>query len=136
MEIQPYLMFEGRCDEAIAFYGQAIGAEVKMLMRFADMPRRPDEPAPQAPPDKVMHARLQVGDAVLLMSDGRCTGQPSFHGVALTLTAADPAEAERRFAALSDGGQVTMPLGKTFFSSAFGMVTDRFGVMWMIYVGG
>jgi len=133
MEIQPYLFFDGRCDEAIAFYRQALGAQQVMLMRFKDCP----EPgmAPPGSEDKVMHARLQVGDATLLLSDGRATGQPNFQGFALSVLAPDVATAEQRFAALSEGGEVRMPLGKTFFSPAFGMVADRFGVTWMVYVG-
>lgn len=132
MEIQPYLFLDGRCDEAIAFYREALGAEQVMLMRFKDAP----DPA-MAPPDsadKVMHARLTIGGATLLMSDGRCAGQPNFQGFALSITAPDVAAAEQRFAALSDGGNVQMPLAETFFSPRFGMLTDRFGVMWMVYV--
>ncbi len=135
MQIQPYLFFDGRCEEAIAFYRSALGAEVTMLMRFKDGP----EPHGQGmiPPgaeDKVMHASLRIGDTTVLASDGRCLGRPSFQGFSLSLTAADDAEAERLFTSLADGGQVQMPLAKTFFSSRFGMVADRFGVAWMIYV--
>ena len=102
-----------------------------MLMRFKDSP----EPASHGGEDKVMHASLRIGDTTVLVSDGRCSGQLSFEGFALSLTVANDAEAERLFAALGNGGQVQMPLAKTFFSSKFGMVTDRFGVLWMIYVG-
>jgi PhnB protein len=130
MQIQPYLFYNGRCDEAIDFYRAAIGAEVTMLMRFKDGP----EPTSHGVEEKVMHASLRIGDATLLVSDGRCNGQLSFQGFALSLTVPDDAEAERLFAALGDGGQVQMPLTKTFFSSTFGMVADRFGVLWMIYV--
>jgi PhnB protein len=137
MQVQPYLFFDGRCEEAIDFYKSALGAEVTMLMRFKDNP----EPAQQgcaggAPPpgDKVMHASLRIGDSTVMASDGMCAGQPSFQGVSLTLTASDEAQAERLFAALGDGGQVQMPLAKTFFSPRFGMVADRFGVSWMIFV--
>lgn len=132
MAIQPYLFFDGRCDEAIAFYQSALGAEVGMLMRFKDAP----EPGMVSPgsEDKVMHASLRVGDTWMLASDGRCTGQPNFQGFALSLTVLDAAEAERLFAALADGGEVRMPLAKTFFSPSFGMVADRFGVAWMVYV--
>ncbi len=132
MQIQPYLIFEGRCDEAIAFYRSAVGAEVTMLMRFKDSP----EPC-MAPPgleDKVMHASLRIGESTVLASDGRCQGPPSFRGISLSLTVPSEAEAERLFGALSDGGQVEMPLTKTFFSPSFGMVADRFGVSWMIHV--
>jgi PhnB protein len=131
MQVQPYLNFDGRCEEAIEFYRAALGAEVTMLMRFKDAP--PD-PRMTAPPDKVMHANLRIGESTVLASDGRCQGRPNFQGVSLSLTVANEAEAERRFAALSDGGQVQMPLTKTFFSPRFGMLADRFGVSWMIYV--
>jgi PhnB protein len=130
MQIQPYLFYNGRCEEAIDFYRTAVGAEVTMLMRFKDSP----EPTSHGVEEKVMHASLRIGDATVLLSDGRCTGQLSFQGFALSLTVADDAEAERLFAALGDGGQVQMPLTKMFFSSKFGMVADRFGVSWMIYV--
>jgi PhnB protein len=134
MQIQPYLFFDGRCEEAIDFYRRALGAEVTMLMRFKEMPDPQPGSIPPGAEDKVMHASLQIGGTMLLASDGHCQGQASFQGFALSLTAADDAEAKRLFAALSDGGQVQMPLGKTFFSSQFGMVADRFGVSWMVYV--
>lgn len=130
VQIQPYLFYDGRCDEAIEFYRAAVGAEVTMLMRFKDSP----EPASHGDPDKVMHASLRIGETTVLMSDGQCKGQLSFQGFALSLTAANDAEAERAFTALSDGGRVQMPLAKTFFSSKFGMLADRFGVLWMVYV--
>jgi PhnB protein len=106
-----------------------------MLMRFKDSPDPP--PPGMVPPggeNKVMHAALRIGDAMVLASDGRCSGQPSFQGFALSLTAANEAEANRLFASLAEGGQVQMPLAKTFFSPRFGMVADRFGVSWMVYV--
>ena len=135
MQVQPYLFFDGRCEEAIEFYRNTLGAEVTMLMRFKDSPE-PQQPGmiPPGAEDKVMHANLQIGDSTLMASDGRCLGQPSFQGFALSLTAPDDAEAERLFAALADGGQVQMPMSKTFFSSRFGMVADRFGVGWMVIV--
>jgi PhnB protein len=132
MQVQPYLFFDGRCDEALEFYQGALGAEVTMLMRFKDSPDPGSCPA--GAQDKVMHASLRIGDSTVLASDGRCQGRPSFEGFALSLTASDDAEAERLFAALGAGGQVQMPLAKTFFASRFGMVADRFGVPWMIYV--
>ncbi len=135
MQVQPYLFFDGRCEEAVEFYRSALGAEVVMLMRFKDSPDPP--PPGMVPPgaeNKVMHAALRVGDAMVLASDGRCLGQPSFQGFALSLTAANDAEANRVFASLAEGGQVQMPLAKTFFSPRFGMVADRFGVSWMVYV--
>ena len=131
MQIQPYLFFDGRCDEAIELYQRVLGAKVNMLMRFKDSP---DPAMAHGNPDKVMHGSLQIGDSMVLASDGHCQGQPSFHGFALSLTAADDAEAKRRFEALADGGQVQVPMAKTFFASSFGMVADRFGVGWMVYV--
>ena len=130
MQIQPYLFLEGRCDEAIEFYRSTLGAEVTMLMRFKDSP----EPASHGDEDKVMHANLRIGETTVLVSDGRCLGSPKFQGFALSLTVPNESEAERLFAALGDGGQVQMPMTKTFFSPRFGMVADRFGVSWMIYV--
>ena len=131
MNVQPYLFFDGRCEEAIAFYRRAIGAEVQMLMRWKDMPEPRQQPQP-VPDDKIMHAHLKIGDSSVLASDGRCRGQPNFQGFALSLTAKDDTEAARLFAALADGGQVEMPLAKTFFASSFGMLSDRFGITWMV----
>ena len=131
MQVQPYLFYNGRCDEAIEFYRTAVGAEVVMLMRFKDSP----EPTSHGDADKVMHATVRIGDTTVHVSDGRCSGQLDFQGFALSLTVRSDAEAERFFAALGDGGQVQVPLAKTFFSSKFGMLTDRFGVLWMVYVG-
>jgi PhnB protein len=135
MQVQPYLFFDGKCEEAIEFYRRTVGAEVTMLMRFKDSPE-PQQPGmcPPGAEDKVMHASIRIGDTTILASDGRCTGKPSFQGFALSLTVPDEAKAERLFGAIADGGQVQMPLTKTFFSPRFGMVADRFGVSWMIYV--
>jgi len=130
--LQPYLSFEGRCEEAIEFYRHALGAEVTMLMRFSENPE-PGGCAPAAG-DKVMHASLRIGEATLLLSDGRCGGQPAFQGFGLSLAVANEAEADRLFTALAEGGEVQMPLSKTFFSPRFGMVADRFGVCWMVIV--
>ena len=135
MQIQPYLFFDGRCEEAIEFYKSRLGAKVEMLMRYKESPE-PPQPGTMPPgsEDKVMHSSLRIGDAVLMASDGHCAGKPSFQGFSLSLTARDEAEADRLFGALADGGQVQMPLGKTFFSPRFGMVADRFGVSWMVIV--
>jgi PhnB protein len=135
MQVQPYLFFDGRCEEAIEFYRSALGAEVTMLMRFKDSPE-PPQPGmvPPGSEDKVMHSSFRIGDTTVMASDGRAQGRPSFQGFSLSLTVLDDGEAERLFAALADGGQVQMPLTKTFFSSRFGMVADRFGVSWMIVV--
>jgi PhnB protein len=132
MAIQPYLFFDGRCEEAIEFYKRALGAELTMMMRFKDSPE-PHTCAP-VPGDKVMHAQFAVGGSTILASDGRSEGKTKFEGFALSLTVRTEADAERLFNALADGGQVQMPLAKTFFSPKFGMVADRFGVGWMIYV--
>jgi PhnB protein len=135
MQVQPYLFFDGRCEEAVEFYRSAVGAEMTMLMRFKDSPDPCEHSmVPPGAGDKVMHMSFRIGETTVLASDGQCLGQPSFQGFALSLTVPDDAEAERLFAALADGGQVQMPLTKTFFASRFGMVADRFGASWMIYV--
>ena len=132
MQVQPYLFFDGRCDEALDFYKKAVGAEVRHVMRWKD---NPDPGACNAAnKDKVMHADVKIGDATVLASDGMCEGKPEFKGFALTLAVKSEAEADKLFAALSDGGQVTQPLIKTFFSPKFGMVQDKFGVGWMVLV--
>jgi PhnB protein len=134
MKLEPYLFFNGRCEEAIAFYQKALGAEVTMLMR---MNEAPDPPPPGAIPEgfesKIMHASLRIGEMNLMVSDGNSDMQPSFKGFCLSLGVNDVAEAQRTFAALlQGGGKVTMPLGKTFWSPAFGMLEDPFGVGWMV----
>ena len=133
MKVQPYLFFDGRCEEALDFYKRALGAEVLMLMRFneAPDPPPPDMVAPGSE-NKVMHASIRIGETEVMASDGRSMGQPVFQGVSLSLAVTSEAEADRLFKALGEGGQVQMPIGKTFFSSRFGMVADRFGVSWMV----
>ena len=135
MNIEPYLFFNGHCEEAIDFYKKALGAEVMMLMRFKDSPE-PHQPGMLLPgsENKIMHANLRIGDTNVMASDGRCTGKTEFQGFGLSLPAANEADAQRKFAALADGGQVQMPLAKTFWSPLFGTVSDRFGVFWMIGV--
>jgi PhnB protein len=135
MQVQPYLFFAGRCEEALDYYAKTLGAEVKALMRFKDSPE-PHEPGRIAPgsEDKVMHASFQIGESILMASDGDCREQMSFQGFGLSLPVADDARAAQLFAALADGGQVQVPLTKTFFSSSFGMVADRFGLTWIIVV--
>lgn len=135
MAVQPYLFFNGRCEEAVEFYQRALGAQVEMLMRFKESPEQP--PPDKVPPgsaDKVMHASLKIGDTVVMASDGNCSGKPEFTGFSLSLTVANAAEADRVFNALAEGGQVQMPMGPTFWSPRFGMVADRFGVGWMVNV--
>ncbi|WP_428536150.1 VOC family protein [Rhodopila sp.] len=133
MLVQPYLSFNGRCDEAVKFYQAAIGAEVRMLMRFKDAPDQSIVPPGSA--DKIMHVSLRMGDSTVMASDGGCSGTSAFSGISLSLGVAEDADADRLFAALADGGQVTMPLAKTFFASKFGMLTDRFGLNWMVMAG-
>jgi PhnB protein len=132
MNVQPYLSFEGRAQEAIDFYKSALGATVDMVMQFKDAP--PEMQAQMSPDskDKIMHAAFHVGDTQVLVSDGRCTGKPSFNGVSLCLNAAGNAEAEKLFGALGKDGQVTMPMSETFFAHRFGIVADKFGVNWMV----
>jgi PhnB protein len=135
MHVQPYLFFDGRCEEAVEFYKKTLGAEVTQLLRFKDSPE-PPQPGmvPPGSEDKVMHTSFRIGDLTVMASDGQCVGQPSFQGFALSLTVPDADEAERLFASLAEGGQVQMPLATTFFSPRFGMVADRFGVSWMVHV--
>jgi PhnB protein len=132
--IQPYLFFDGKCEEAVEYYKQALGAEVVMLMRFKDSPEPPPPGCGPQDTNKVMHAQFQIGETVIMASDGRATGQPKFEGFALSLTVKTEAEADKAFNALANGGKVEMPLAKTFFSARFGMVKDKFGVFWMILV--
>jgi PhnB protein len=132
MHVQPYLDFNGRCDEALEFYKEAIGAKVAMLMRWKDSPDQ-SMCTPQNA-DKVMHAQFQVGDTTVMASDGRGAGKPDFHGIMLSISAASEAEVDRLFAGLAEGGNVQMPLAKTFFSPRFGMVADKFGIGWMVLV--
>ena len=135
MKIQPYLFFDGRCEEAVEFYRKALGAEVMMLMRFKDSPE-PPAAGMSAPgsENKVMHTSFRIGETIVMASDGRNSGRPIFQGFSLSLDAPDAAEGKRLFDILADGGQIQMPLSKTFFSPLFGMVADRFGISWMIIV--
>ena len=136
MELQPYLFFDGRCEEALNFYQRALGAEVEMMMRIKDSPEPPQPGVhPPGSENKILHASFRVGDTVLMASDGRCEGKPVFKGFSLSLQVPTETEANRLFKALADGGQVQMPLTKTFFSPGFGMVADRFGVTWMLMIG-
>jgi PhnB protein len=132
MFIEPYLYFDGRCEEALAFYRTALGAEVQMLMRYSESPEPP--PGLKAGMEnKIMHSSFRIGDSTVMASDGQCNNAPAFNGFALCVTAPDVAGAEKYFNALADGGKVTMPLTKTFFADSFGMLTDRFGVAWMVF---
>lgn len=133
MQIEPYLFFDGRTEEALEFYKTRLGAKVDFLMRYKENPSPQYNPPGSA--EKVMHSLFRIGDTKIMASDGNCTGSPSFQGFSLTINAANPAEAEQRFKALAEGGQVQMPLNETFFAKSFGMVADRFGVSWMVIAG-
>jgi PhnB protein len=133
MLVQPYLFFDGSCEEALEFYRRSLGAEVQMLMRYSESPEPP--PPGMVPPGserKVMHASFRIGESVVMASDD-CSGRTrAFAGFSLSITVPDAAEAKRCFDALADGGKVQMPLGKTFWAPCFGMLTDRYGVGWML----
>jgi PhnB protein len=132
MQVQPYLFLDGRCEEALEFYGKALGAKVAMILRFKESPDQTMvRPGSE---NKIMHAAFRIGDTTLLASDGMCQGQAAFQGFALSISVANEAEAQQCFTALADGGEVRMPLAETFFSPSFGMVADRFGVTWMVLV--
>ena len=131
MKVQPYLFFNGRCEEAINFYKSELGAEVLALLRFKEHPPPPGM-TPAGWDDKVMHSCMKIGETEVMASDGMCADKAGFSGVTLSIQVPSEVEAERAFNALSKGGQVKMPLGKTFFSPSFGQVDDRFGVSWMV----
>jgi PhnB protein len=134
MNVTPYLFFNGRCEEALAFYKKTLGATVEFQMRYSEMPEKPDpNMIPPGSEHLICHASFKIGESALMGSDG-CPGQPSkFDGFSLSLQPKDVAEAERLFNLLADGGQIRMPLGKTFYSPSFGIVADKFGLCWMIY---
>lgn len=133
MIVQPYLNFDGRTEEALAFYGKTVGAKVEMMMRWKECPDQlPPGMLPPGSENKVMHASFRIGDSVIMASDSNCGGKPGFQGISLTLAVASDAEAKQKFEALADGGKVEMALGKTFFASSFGTLVDRFGVTWMV----
>ena len=135
MVVQSYLFFDGKCEEAVSFYKQALGARVDFLMRYKEAPESP--PPGKVPPnygEKIMHTSFSVGDTTIMASDG--PGTHGFAGFALSITAKDQAEAKKVYDALAAGGKVTMPLDKTFWSPCFGMLADKFGVNWMVMVPG
>ncbi len=139
MQIQPYLFFDGRCEEALDYYRTTLGAEVMAVMYYKDHPDQNDAEAclpANWTATSVMHASFRIGETIVFASDGMCGGQSNFEGFSLSLTTDDKAQAGRLFSALAETGNVVMPLEETFFSPAFGMVQDRFGVSWMIYVEG
>ena len=135
MNVQPYLNFDGRCEEALEFYKKAIGAKVDLLMRIKENPDPvPFGTMPPGTDDKIMHASFRVGDTHVMAADGYAQGKAKFEGFSLSIDAASEAEANRLFDALAEGGKVQVPLAKTFFSPSFGMVADKFGVSWMVIV--
>ncbi|QDT38450.1 VOC family protein [Stratiformator vulcanicus] len=131
--IQPYLMFGGRCDEALEFYQRAIGAEVQTVMRFSESPEPPEMPLPPGWDNKVMHAAFKVGESLLMCSDGMST-EVDFKGITLALSLPMVEEVGQKFNALAEGGKIEMPLRETFYSPKFGMLSDRFGIGWMLLV--
>jgi PhnB protein len=141
MQVQPYLFFEGRCEEAITFYRENLGAQVVMMMRYSENPEAGKAETasccgiPPGSENKIMHSAFTVGDSMLMGSDGMCSGKPEFKGVSLSLTVDDEQQAEKYFNALANGGQVQMPLTQTFFAKRFGMVADKFGISWMVLGG-
>lgn len=133
MHVNPYLFFDGKCEEALDFYKSKAGAQVTALMRFKEAPDQTGM-NPESK-DKVMHAEFTVGETKILASDGYCHGAPKFEGFSLTIQCANDAEAAKLYGALGEDGKVVMPLGKTFFASSFGMLVDKFGVGWMVIAG-
>lgn len=136
MRVEPYLMFSGRCEDALAFYQRAIGAKTQMVLRFKDSPEPPHMPLPAGWDHKIMHCGFMVGDTLVMASDGMSAEPQPFTSVTLSITADDEAQARRCFDALAEGGSVYMPLGPTFWSPCFGMCSDRFGVHWMVGLDG
>ena len=132
MKVQPYVFFDGKCEEALEFYKRAIGAKVNALMRFGEAPDQ-SQIKPESK-NKVMHSAFQIGETEILASDGYCLGAPAFQGFALTINAGDNAEAKRLFTGIAEGGKIQMPLEKTFFAASFGIAVDKFGVNWMVLV--
>jgi PhnB protein len=135
MFIQPYLFFNGRCEEALKYYGEKLGAEILLKMHFRDAPPNPDQPINPDMADKVMHVSFRIGSTDLMASDGDCnTSAPQPAGFSLSLTADDAASAKRYYDALAQDGEVRMPFQETFWSKGFGMLVDRFGIAWMVSV--
>ena len=130
MKVQPYVFFDGKCDEALQFYQRALGAKVNALMRFSEAPDQ-SQIKPESK-NKVMHSAFQIGETEILASDGYCLGAPAFQGFALTINAANSAEALKLFTGIAEGGKIQMPLEKTFFAASFGIAVDKFGVSWMV----
>ncbi|XHS79414.1 VOC family protein [Burkholderiaceae bacterium UC74_6] len=137
MKIDPYLFFDGRCEEAIEFYKSSLGAEVQMIMRNSDSPAPPPEGMlPPGSENKIMHSSLLIKGALIMMSDGHCSGKTEFKGFSISLDCDTQDEAHKFFDGLAAGGRVNMPLSQTFWAPLFGMVEDKFGVNWMVGVSG
>ncbi|SIT40758.1 conserved hypothetical protein [Paraburkholderia ribeironis] len=133
MQVQPYVFFNGRCEEALDYYSAKLGAQVIFKMRYKEAPPDPQNPPRPGLEEKIMHASVRLGSSDWMASDGRCDpAAPPMNGFSLSLTADDAASAEKYFSALADGGQVVMPFQATFWSKGFGMVVDRFGLTWMV----
>lgn len=132
MQVQPYLYFEGRCEEALEFYKKALGAEVLFMMRYSQSPQPQGCTEATIPPEKIMHCSFRIGKSEISASDGRCQGEPKFQGVSMMLNVDSDADAKTKVEALSQGGKVDMPLTETFFASSFAMVTDPFGLSWTV----
>lgn len=133
MKVQSYISFNGRCEEALEFYKKSVGAEVTALMRWKESPDK-EMKGPSGFEEKIMHANFRIGETQLMADDGMGDKTAEFKGMSLAIDAADDAEAKRVFTALGEGGNVTMPLMKTFWTSSFGMLTDKFGLPWMVNV--
>ncbi len=132
--VQPYLFFGGKCAAALDYYTKRLGAEVMFQMRYSDSPEPPPPGmVPEGWGDKIMHATFRIGSSVLMASDG-CDKEPGKNSHCMSLTMPDEAEAKRAFAALAEGGSIGMPIGKSFWSPCFGMVTDAFGIHWMVTI--
>jgi PhnB protein len=131
--VEPYLFFGGQCEAALNYYHQYLGAEIRMIMRYRESPEPPMCPLPEGWGDKIMHAAFTIGASRLMGSDGMKEAVPE-DGHCLSITMPDEAAARRAFAVFADGGKTFMPIGKTFWSACFGMVTDRFGIQWMVTV--
>lgn len=130
MQVNPYISYNGNCEEALKFYQKALGARIEATHRYADAP--PEMPCPPDYKNKIMHARVTIDGEVLMASDAPPGHYKPAQGFSVSLQVEDPADAERRFNALADGGSVNMPFGKTFFSKGFGMCVDKFGIPWMV----
>jgi PhnB protein len=130
MQVNPYLFYDGNCEEALKYYQKVLGARIEAMLPFGEAP-----PEMQVAPEhknRIMHARVTIDGEVLMASDAHPGGFNKPQGFAVSLQVEDPADAERRFKALADGGSINMPFGKTFFSKGFGMCVDKFGIPWMV----